>query len=1053
MRVASPSVPERANRVLNIILFAMVLILLRVWHVSVVQHDAKVEEARRPQRRARVERAERGTIRDRFNVPMAVNRVQYNAAVSYAQVREVPRRERREYVERLAKLLAGELGMEVERIEDLIYSRAALFPNVPYVVKADVGEETYYRLRMLEKDWLGVCAERVPRRVYPQGRVAGDILGYMGPISREEYGAVAEELACLTEYVKGCERGQPTVPPKGVASFDEARRRLAELKERSYSIHDSVGKAGVEGLLDEQLRGFCGRRIFLQDPVGTYLRELPGGKEAVAGQRVLLTLSAELQEFAEELLAQNERVRDGRSHYFDRERGVYVPLKQPWIKGGAIVALDPNTGEVLALASYPRTDPNSFVATGDPERERERQMEIVRWFETDGYVGQVWDGRRPLERETVGGEELCDLTWERYLQFVLSEESAVHAMLPETVAGAVAMQELEEEEYERMLAVDLCKVAVDGRRFDGELLLAVGEQRIADYREANRAANVMEGVVRELAREKFHEAAFRPWREEHGKAFLKQKRREERERGTYQRPYLDYLDAEEKNQFAEFWEEVRWSMVMLFVAGRCLPCGVPLSPYLSLFGSWADELKGGAHRGEPWHTAYRELSRALAPLTPRVAVAYLQTMRRFEELDRPLLGRYRYLRGKRGAQTERDLAAAFYPRYGFGYGRSYAYRQAAPQGSVFKVVTSYATLMRRYDKLMAEGRSLSQLSPFTMVDDVHKDREKRDQWNVGFTAGGKAIPQRYKGGRLLRTHRRNAGEIDLIGALEVSSNSYFGIAAGEHLDGPEDLIGAASALSYGQRTGIELPGEYPGRFPNDVDFNKTGLYCFACGQHEFSVTPLQTAVMLAGLANGGTIFEPQVVGLLAGREPVREGSKMFADRRYPFQESLSLLGVDFPLFTSAGLNAHTGHIERLEPRVRRNVRLPHEVRQMLFKGMQAVVSGERGGALPSRMRAYYDYPWMKADYRALHKQFIGKTGTAEAVENIDLDQVHGTNTYNHIWFGAISYEEGEIAEGYFGRPELVVVVYLRYGDYGPQAAPVAAQIIKKWREIRTAHVG
>ena len=45
------SVPERANRVLNVILFAMVLILLRVWHVSVVQHDARVEEGRRPQRR------------------------------------------------------------------------------------------------------------------------------------------------------------------------------------------------------------------------------------------------------------------------------------------------------------------------------------------------------------------------------------------------------------------------------------------------------------------------------------------------------------------------------------------------------------------------------------------------------------------------------------------------------------------------------------------------------------------------------------------------------------------------------------------------------------------------------------------------------------------------------------------------------------------------------------------------------------------------------------------------------------------------------------------
>ena len=305
-----------------------------------------------------------------------------------------------------------------------------------------------------------------------------------------------------------------------------------------------------------------------------------------------------------------------------------------------------------------------------------------------------------------------------------------------------------------------------------------------------------------------------------------------------------------------------------------MTCGVDLEPYLPLFGQWADELRAGAHRGEPWHQAYRELARALQRLSPRLGVEYLGTMRRFGELDRPLSGSYRYLRGKRGEQTEQDLAAAFYPRYGFGYGRSYAYRQAAPQGSVFKVLTSYAVLMNRYEKLKSEGRSVANLSPFTMIDDVHKSRTKKNRWNVGFRPDGTPIPQNYKGGRLLRTHRRNAGEIDLVGALEVSSNSYFGMAANDVLDDPDELIGAAAALGYGSRTGIELAGEYSGRLPNDVGFNKTGLYCMACGQHEMAVTPLQTAVMLStlGPAMVRICFTSGNLSIASKRRPISESA-------------------------------------------------------------------------------------------------------------------------------------------------------------------------------------
>lgn len=87
----------------------------------------------------------------------------------------------------------------------------------------------------------------------------------------------------------------------------------------------------------------------------------------------------------------------------------------------------------------------------------------------------------------------------------------------------------------------------------------------------------------------------------------------------------------------------------------------------------------------------------------------------------------------------------------------------------------------------------------------------------------------------------------------------------------------------------------------------------------------------------------------------------------------------------------------------------------------------------------------------LKDQLVGKTSTAESQEKIGLDIGQSSMMYNHTWFGGISYQ-GKPHKFFFndaqGKPELVVVVYLRYGGYGREAAPLAAQIVKKWRELR-----
>ena len=84
------NIPDKANKVLNIIILGLLLILIRVWYLSIVQHEDQLEKARRPKRRTVIEKTERATIRDRFNIPLALNKIQYNAAICYADIRQIP---------------------------------------------------------------------------------------------------------------------------------------------------------------------------------------------------------------------------------------------------------------------------------------------------------------------------------------------------------------------------------------------------------------------------------------------------------------------------------------------------------------------------------------------------------------------------------------------------------------------------------------------------------------------------------------------------------------------------------------------------------------------------------------------------------------------------------------------------------------------------------------------------------------------------------------------------------------------------------------------------
>ncbi|MCH9608614.1 MAG: Peptidoglycan D,D-transpeptidase MrdA [Chlamydiales bacterium] len=1042
-RKSDHSIPEKTSRILNGILIVLFVVCLRLWHLSIYCHKDKLEEARRPQRRTVIEKAERATISDRFGSAVATNRVQYQAGIRYNPIRRIPRvkwkREegrkvksyaRKEYIEELSTTLAEILMLDSGRIEDLIYSKAAILGNAPYILKENISEETYFRLKMLEKDWPGVHTEVAAKRCYPAGPVAGEIIGHIGPISRIEYDRAMEEIKELR-----------------LRQEEEGIDLSHEIEKKSFTFNDLTGKMGVEASFDANLRGTAGKRIYLADTRGRYIRELDTSEPATPGTGLTLSISLELQEYAEELLARYNSEPPSQSNARVQRRKL-IPPNRPWLKEGAIVIMDPNDGQLLALASFPRFDPNDFIRSGDAELEQKRQRRINRWIESDHYLGGIWDRKSPIEREKfdcVKGEfyeETIEMGWPEYLSFILPEKSPVYQVITKrnTLKDAILIQKkldslldlfegensalsaaqifdfiyheedvstgvmvtLDERQWmslrsaffaeeiealkeelspyfdtiplneEKLLLVDLYRLCINPNDFDPLLEELFSNQTLHEFREISGRMAVIRSVVCEIVKEVFKDQEFKQWREAHFKKYLAGKRKEERaKKMRYARPFLDYLDEMEKQLFTQFWNDHAFELIAQFLTESA----ESNSPYAICLQNWRKELIAGAHPALPWREDYCRLKELVEQLDSSILISYFKTLRTFNDLNRPLYGNYPGLRKESGGRLEKHLAIGFYPRYGYGYCRSHAFRQATIMGSLFKLIPAYEALRQNYFKVGADA----DLNPLTIVDDKYRIAKKG--WFVGKTSEGKAIPLYYRGGRLPKSEHAGIGRVGLVRALETSSNPYFALLAGEVCEDPEDLCQASSLFGFGEKTGIDLPGEYAGKIPQDVAYNRTGLYSMAIGQHTLLVTPLQVATMLGAIANGGKVLKPQLIC-------------------------------------------------NKKPEVKWNLFMPKEIQKMLIEGMRAVVMGEKGTARFVRSQ----FP------SSLVSRMIGKTSTSELTERYGLDLTSRALKSKEIWFGSIIYDKEE-------KPELVIVIYLKDGEFGRHAVPLAAKMAQKWHEI------
>lgn len=1103
-------ISEKAQRVLILIFVIHLFILGKIWYLTVIQREERREVAKKPQSRTIVQQANRGSIHDRSHSPLAQNRICYHASLYYSQILQIPsvhyeRLEsgelqksypRKKYIEALSKCLSSELSLDPQYIEDLIHAKASLFPNTPYVLKENISEASYYRLKMLEREWTGLHAQISSERVYPHGKVASALLGYMGSISSNEYFSIAEEIKRLEAYLDA-EDFLLTLP-EGYSNRQEVYQQYKELKEKAYTINARIGKTGLEQQFEKALRGYYGKSSFAVDVKGTFLKELPGGQLPTPGQHIRLAISSELQEFAEKLLAQSEFQRDNRSIGYDPNTKRRATLKQPWIKGGAIVVLDPNTGEILTMASYPRFDPNDFVLPVDSSQQKQQGAKVNKWLETETHIGRIFDGQEPLARELylpAKGfyEDTTELTWSKFLSFILPENHSmiqhleglnlrdaitlqegfssllffsgqtradllIDTLFPKDIKASKTPQEisfspenfeeinhliqkirpfLKEYTYnaDKLFFIDLCRIAVYSPGFSDELIQSIGHLQIKDYLDVRFSALRAQSTVKELIKDVFHKHDFASWREENQAEFLKEKRQQEAEKKTYARPYIDYLEQEELSMFASFWRKYGHMLTLYCLRGVETP-----DPSLDLYYEYLPQNVLPENK-------FTKLQKTLSAFSDSLATEYLKTFRKFSELDRALFGTYYRARGKAGQQLEKHLAAGFYPKNGFGYGKSHAFRQATPFGSTYKIAVAYEALRQNY-------RKNAPIFSFKMIDRVFWDSRigKKGSLVVGYTLDHKPYTRFYKGGRLPKSAHTNMGEIDLMAALEQSSNPYFSILAGDYLQNPEeDLIEVSKNFGFGEKTGIDLPGEYKGNLPRDLKRNRTGIYSFAIGQHSLLVTPLQSAIFSASLANFGALLKPQILKEIYGQTPQFSSELVYDPHEFTYRDVYRKIGLNFPLFSRT--ENHKKRCENIsfDIDVKRWIFLPQEIRNPIFEGLDRVVSGSKGTARPSIIKELYGNPILSSQYKALQHQMIGKTSTAEILHNPDLLPSSRAKMYKHVWFNALSFKEGsKLAKDRWSNPELVIAVYLRFGDSGKAGAPIAAQLIHKWREI-SAH--
>ena len=267
--------------------------------------------------------AMRGIIYDRNGTILARNIASYNVTITAADLPDDPGA-----VQSIFRQLSALIDVPVNRgelsqtdpyvpcvsdhgIAQIVEYGTSSKPYTPVQVKCDVDQKTAMIVQEKSVDWPGVSIEIQPIRDYPTGALTASVIGFLGPIPANQE----------QEFIdKGLEPNR-----------------------------DKVGYAGLEYQYQDLLAGKNGTREVMRDVAGKVLDPISPPVAPVPGDNLRLTIDTRLQQAAdaivkEELSSWNAIVND------------YQQMSQ-----GVVIAINPKTGEILAMVSYPTYENNRMA--------------------------------------------------------------------------------------------------------------------------------------------------------------------------------------------------------------------------------------------------------------------------------------------------------------------------------------------------------------------------------------------------------------------------------------------------------------------------------------------------------------------------------------------------------------------------------------------------------------------------------------------------------------------------------------------------------------------